>query len=238
MTCKNCNTEIIYNFCPNCGQPSVLKRIDGHYIAHEIEHVLHFDRGILFTVRELFINPGQSIRNYISENRSRLVKPVIFIILTSLIYTLISHFFHVEDEYVKYEGLEATAFVKILGWMQRNYGYMNIMTGMFIAVWLKVFFKKYEYNFFELLIMLCFVLGISMLIFAFFALIEGTLNIKLLSIAGMIGVLYLTWATGNFFEKNKIANYFKALTCYLLGMITFFIFIFTIGITIDIITKP
>lgn len=238
MTCKNCNTEIIYNFCPNCGQPSVLKRIDGHYIAHEIEHVLHFDRGILFTVRELFINPGQSIRNYISENRSRLVKPVIFIILTSLIYTLISLFFHVEDEYVKYEGLEATAFVKILGWMQRNYGYMNIMTGMFIAVWLKVFFKKYEYNFFELLIMLCFVLGISMLIFAFFALIEGTLNIKLLSIAGMIGVLYLTWATGNFFEKNKIANYFKALTCYLLGMITFFIFIFTIGITIDIITKP
>ena len=179
MTCKNCNTEIIYNFCPNCGQPSVLKRIDGHYIAHEIEHVLHFDRGILFTVRELFINPGQSIRNYISENRSRLVKPVIFIILTSLIYTLISHFFHVEDEYVKYEGLEETAFVKILGWMQRNYGYMNIMTGMFIAVWLKVFFKKYEYNFFELLIMLCFVLGISMLIFAFFALIEGTLNIKL-----------------------------------------------------------
>lgn len=238
MTCKNCNTEIFYNFCPNFGQPSVLKRIDGHYIAHEIEHVLHFDRGILFTVRELFINPGQSIRNYISENRSRLVKPVIFIILTSLIYTLISHFFHVEDEYVKYEGLEATAFVKILGWMQRNYGYMNIMTGMFIAVWLKVFFKKYEYNFFELLIMLCFVLGISMLIFAFFALIEGTLNIKLLSIAGMIGVLYLTWATGNFFEKNKIANYFKALTCYLLGMITFFIFIFTIGITIDIITKP
>ena len=75
-----------------------------------------------------------------------------------------------------------------------------------------------------------------MLIFAFFALIEGTLNIKLLSIAGMIGVLYLTWATGNFFEKNKIANYFKALTCYLVGMITFFIF--TIGITIDIITKP
>jgi hypothetical protein len=114
---------------------------------------------------------------------------------------------------------------------------MNILTGMFIAVWLKIFFKKYDYNFFELLNMLCFVLGISMLIFAFFALIEGILHIKLLNVAGMISVIYLTWASGNFFEKNKPVNYFKALTCYLLGMITFIFFLFAIGITIDIITK-
>ena len=235
MNCKNCNNEINHNFCSNCGQPSVLKRIDRHYIIHEIEHVLHFDRGILFTIRELFINPGQNIRNYISENRSRLVKPVIFIILSSLIYTLISHSFHIEEEYVKYQGMEKSAFVKILGWFQANYGYMNIMSGTFIAIWLKVFFKKYGYNFFELLIMLCFVLGISMLIFAFFAIIQGVFHIKSLNIAGVIGMIYLTWATGNFFDKKKISNYFKALICYVLGMITFFLFIFAVGITIDVI---
>ena len=190
MNCKNCNSEVSLNFCPNCGQPSLLKRIDGHYIAHEIEHVLHFERGILYTVKELFINPGENIRNYISDNRSRLVKPVIFIIITSLIYTLISHFFHIEDEYIKYEGLENSSFVKILSWMQANYGYMNILTGMFIAGWLKVFFKKYDYNFFELVIMLCFVLGISMLIFAFFAFIEGLLHIKLMNISGIISMIY------------------------------------------------
>ena len=235
MNCKNCNNEINHNFCSNCGQPSVLKRIDRHYIIHEIEHVLHFDRGILFTIRELFINPGQNIRNYISENRSRLVKPVIFIILSSLIYNLISHSFHIEEEYVNYQGMEKSAFVKILGWFQANYGYMNIMSGTFIAIWLKVFFKKYGYNFFELLIMLCFVLGISMLIFAFFAIIQGVFHIKSLNIAGVIGMIYLTWATGNFFDKKKISNYFKALICYVLGMITFFLFIFAVGITIDVI---
>lgn len=237
MICKNCKSEVNLNFCPDCGQPSKLKRIDGHYIMHEIEHVLHFDRGILFTVRELFINPGQTIRNYITENRSRLVKPVIFIILTSVIYTLISHFFHIEEEYLQYQGLEKSSFVKILGWMQANYGYMNIMTGAFIAIWLKIFFKKYNYNFFELLIMLCFVLGISMLIFAFFALIEGILSIKSLNIAGMISLIYLTWATGNFFEEKKTVNYAKALICYLLGMITFFVLIMATGVTIDLIIK-
>jgi hypothetical protein len=233
MNCKNCNNEVNQNFCPNCGQPLKLKRIDGHYIAHEIEHVLHFERGILFTVKELFINPGQNIRDYISENRSRLVKPVIFIIITSLIYTLISHFFHIKDEYLKYDGLEDSTLVKILGWLQANYGYMNILTGMFIAIWLKVFFKKYGYNFFELTIMLCFVLGISMLIYAFFAIIEGISHIKLLPVAGMTGMIYLIWATGSFFEKKKISNYFKALVCYLLGIITFYVLTIAIGLTAD-----
>jgi Protein of unknown function (DUF3667). len=237
MNCKNCNKEINHNFCSNCGQPSVLKRIDGHYIIHEIEHVLHFERGILFTIRELLVNPGQNIRNYISENRRRLVKPVLFIILSSLIYSFISHYFHIEEEYIMHEGMENSSFVKILGWFQANYGYMNILSGMFIAVWLKVFFKKYEYNFFELLIMLCFVLGISMLIFAFFALAEGVFHIKLLHIAGVMGIIYLTWSTGSFFEKKKINNYLKALTCYLLGMMTFLIFILALGITIDLIKK-
>ena len=237
MNCKNCNTEINSKFCSDCGQPTSLKRIDGHYIIHEIEHVLHFERGILYTVKELFIRPGQNIRNYISVNRSRLIKPIIFIILTSLIYTIISHYFHIEDEYIKQEGLEKYTVGKILKWLQSNYGYMNILSGAFIAIWLKVFFKKYGYNFFELLIMLCFTLGISMLIFAFFAIIEGISHFKLLNFAGIIGVIYLVWATGEFFEKMKITNYAKALICYLLGMITFFILIFAIGILTDIIIK-
>ena len=237
MKCRNCDTEFTSKFCPNCGQPNQLKRIDGHYIIHEIEHVLHFERGILYTVKELFIRPGQNIRNYISVNRSRLIKPIIFIILTSLIYTIISHYFHIEDEYIKQEGLEKYTVGKILKWLQSNYGYMNILSGAFIAIWLKVFFKKYGYNFFELLIMLCFTLGISMLIFAFFAIIEGISHFKLLNFAGIIGVIYLVWATGEFFEKMKITNYAKALICYLLGMITFFILIFAIGILTDIIIK-
>ena len=90
MNCKNCNAKIDQNYCPNCGQAAKVKRIDGQYIIHEIEHVLHFDRGILFTIKELFIKPGESVRNFILENRFRLVKPIVFIIVTSLIYTIIN----------------------------------------------------------------------------------------------------------------------------------------------------
>lgn len=236
MNCKNCNADITSNFCPDCGQPTKLKRIDGHYIVHEIEHVLHFERGILYTIRELLTKPGENIRKYLSENRSRLVKPIIFIILTSLIYTLISHFFHI-DEYVNYGGFEKSSIGSFFKWAQNNYGYLNILTSVFIALWLKVFFKKYGYNFYELLIMLCFVMGISMLLFAVFAVIEGLLHIKLLNFAGIVGVIYLSWAIGNFFEKKKLSNYLKALISYLLGTITFYVLVIFIGLTIDSLTK-
>lgn len=150
---------------------------------------------------------------------------------------MISHFFHIEEELINFKATKKSAIGSILKWMQGNYGYTSVLTGVFIAIWLKVFFKKYGYIFFELLIMLCFVQGISMLIFAVFAFAQGLLHFKLLKVAGIIGVIYVIWAIGNFFKAKRIGNYFKALISFLLGTITFYIIIFAIGITIDVLTK-
>ncbi|MFM9989645.1 DUF3667 domain-containing protein [Flavobacterium sp.] len=239
MNCNNCNKEINSKFCPDCGQATSLKRIDGKYIIHEIEHVLHFERGILYTIRELTINPGQNIRKYLSENRSRLVKPIIFIIITSLIYTILNHLFHIEDGYVKFHEAKKTtsAVGTIVKWVQDHYGYANIMMGIFIALWLKLFFRKSNYNFYEILIMLCFVMGMGMLIFSVFVIIQGITHYNIMTIAGIIGIVYCVWAIGQFYDKNKIANYIKGLFAYILGMITFWIFPVLIGTIIDLINR-
>ena len=237
MNCKNCNTEVGLNFCPNCGQPASLKRIDGQYILHEIEHILHFERGILYTIRELVTNPGQNIRNYLLENRARLVKPIIFIIVTSLIYSLVNHFFHIEDGYVQFGESTKSATGAIFKWIQDHYGYSNILMGIFIAIWTKLFFRKYGYNFFEILILLCFVMGIGMLIFALFALFQGLTKIDLMQIAGITGIAYCSWAIGHFFDKKKPINYLKAFASYILGMITSMLFALLLGTIIDFIIK-
>lgn len=237
MNCKNCDTEVNSKFCPNCGQPTTLKRIDGHYIIHEIEHVLHFERGILYTIRELATNPGRNIRNYFSESRGRLVKPIIFIIVTSLIYSLSINFFHIEDEYVKFEGGELKTPSKIFKWIQGHYGYANIIMGIFITFWLKLFFRKYHYNIFEILILLCFVMGIGMLIFSLFALLQGLTKAKLMAIGGMVGVGYCSWAIGHFFGKDKILNFVKAFFAYMLGMLTFAVSAILLGFLIDLVIK-
>ncbi|MEC5158586.1 DUF3667 domain-containing protein [Chryseobacterium sp. MP_3.2] len=232
--CTNCAAEVAQKYCGNCGEVAELKRINGHYILHEIEHVLHFERGILYTIKELLINPGSCIRNFISESRSRLVKPIIFIIITSLIYMLINNFFHIEDIYIKQEGLPTdSSYFKMLTWMQANYGYMNIISAAFIALWLKIFFRKYNYNFFELIIMLCFILGITMLIFAVFGLITGLTDINLFAASGVLGFVYAIYGIGNFYKKGKVSSYLKAFGSYILGFITMFLAVFIIGFAVD-----
>ena len=233
MNCKSCNTEITSKFCHECGHPATLHRIDGHYILHEIQHVLHFEKGILFTIRELITNPGQNIRFYLSENRSRLVKPIIFIILTSLIYSLANHFFHFEDGYVNYLDTQPSTTTKIFKWIQGHYGWSNIIMGIFIAFWTKLFFKKYDFNFFEILILLCFVMGIGMLIYSVFGIAQGITQMKLMQYAGLFGFSYSAWAIGQFFEKKKVISYIKAISAYLLGMLTFSLVAILIGTIID-----
>jgi Protein of unknown function (DUF3667). len=235
MNCKTCNIELISKYCSNCGQPSQLKRIDGHYIIHEIEHILHFERGILYTIRELITNPGQNVRNYLSENRSRLVKPIIFIIVTSLIYSTCSNFFHIEDGYVNYLDKSKSATSVIFKWIQGHYGYANIIMGIFIAFWIKLFFRKNKLNIFEILILLCFVIGMGMLIFSVFIIIQGLTHFNLMQIAGVFGFVYTTWAIGQFYGMGRIINYVKAFFAYILGMLTFALTAIIIGIVTDII---
>jgi len=229
----NYNLETMEDkLCSNCGQSAKPKRIDFNYIIKEIEHVLHFEKGILFTVKELFTRPGESIREFLSNDRNRLVKPIIFIIVTSLIYSLIDHYFHIEAGYIPHENTQ-TAVALVFEWIQGHYGYANILMGIFIAFWMRLFFKKYGYNIFEILIVLCFLMGASMLILALFAIFEGVFKIKLLVISNLLGYIYTSIGIALFFDKFKIANYIKAFCAYTLGYLSFMLFATILGILAD-----
>lgn len=233
-TCNNCKTPVSEKFCGHCGHPVALKRVDSHYVMHEIQHLLHFEKGFLYTIRELLLRPGRNIREFITDNRGRLVKPVIFIIITSLIYTTTAHFFHIEKEYPANAN---TATVSIFRWIEGHYGYANIMMGIFIAGWLKLTFRKYSYNFFELLILLCFVMGMGILIMAVFVLGQGLLKITLITTGSIIGILYCAWAIAQFYNKKKPLHYLLALVAYLAGAFSFYMAAVLLGLTIDIVRK-
>ncbi|TGD59495.1 DUF3667 domain-containing protein [Flavobacterium humi] len=224
-------------YCPHCGKDAKPQRIDAKYILHEIEHVLHFERGILYTIRELTIRPGQNIRDFIGENRGRLVKPILFIIVTSLIYSVISHFFQIEEGYIKLDNGKQYAVIAINKWIQDHYGYANILMGVFIAFWLRLFFKKHGYNFFEILILLCFVIGMGMLMLAVFAIVEGIVGIQLMKLSVTLVFIYSTWAIGQFFDGRKPVSYIKSFISYVLGTISFGISATILGILIDLILK-
>ena len=232
--CKKCQEKINGNYCSNCGNPKELKRIDKKYIITEIGSELNFHKGILYTIKELLIRPGITVRKFLLVDRDRFVKPIIFIIISSLIYTALSQILHFEDDYINVDNSPSSA-TTIFTWIQNNYGYGNIIMGLFIAFWTNVIFEKYGYNFYEILILLCFVMGIGMLFLALFGIIEGLTKLKVLQFGKMVFVIYSTWSIGQFFDKRKWSSYLKALFSYTLGLITFTIVILLIGSLIDFI---
>lgn len=95
--CINCAHAVAgpeQKFCPRCGQPTPVHRIDWHFLAHELEHsVLHMDRGILYSIRELMLRPGRLMRDYIDGRRGNHVKPLLLIMVTAAAVVLLSRLF-------------------------------------------------------------------------------------------------------------------------------------------------
>lgn len=234
-SCIKCQSECDSNYCPNCGHPQQLERINGRYIVAEMASVLNFEKGFLYTTRELLLRPGQSIRKFIAEDRNRLVKPILFIFISSLIYSIAVRVFNLNDGYLNYNFDEwpdsATAF--LFRWISDHYGYANLIMAVFIALWIKVLFRQYSDNIYEILILLCFVMGVGMLMFTVFGLLERLTRLALLAYGGYVFFIYALWAIGQFFEPRKRINYFKALVSYLLGMLSFTFVALGVGLLID-----
>ncbi|WNJ19164.1 DUF3667 domain-containing protein [Pontibacter sp. G13] len=237
ISCYHCEKPITGNFCAHCGKPKSLERIDGRYVMSEFRSIVNFDKGILFTIWELLLRPGANIHHFMHHDRNRLVKPIIFLITASLIYSLLQQILHFEDGYMSFSGTEESATIAIFAWIQKNYGYANLLMAIFIAWWIKLFFRKYAYNYFEILILLCFIMGMGMLMYTAFGLLESLTSWKVLQIGGIFGMLYAGWAIARFFDKSRFWNYAKGIFAYLLGFLTFSIAALVLGLAIDWISK-
>jgi hypothetical protein len=173
-SCKNCNELIDGNYCSNCGQSTKLKKIDRQYVINEIKDVLYTDKVMLFTIKRMLTSPGKSFKQYIAEDRSRYVKPIAFLFISSLIYTLINSFCRIEIEtyYLQTEKTELPTYNLIFGWLVNNRGYAGIVAGFFMSFWIKLFFRKSGYNIYEIFLFLCFIAGIAALFLSFVSILQ------------------------------------------------------------------
>ena len=95
-TCINCGRAVAgaeQKFCPACGQPTPVHRIDWHFLGHELEHsVLHMDRGILYSLKELMLRPGHLMRAYIEGRRANQAKPLLLIMVMAAVVVFLTRY--------------------------------------------------------------------------------------------------------------------------------------------------
>jgi hypothetical protein len=166
--CLNCNKEIIDKFCSSCSQATSTHRFSlSHVFQHDFIHgIFHFDKGFFYTIKELFIRPGHSIREYVQGKR---IKHFNYFATTILLIT-IGYFIkkwtkinasELYDDKKTVEGL-----LKVL----KEYSKFTIFLHIpFISFTSYLFFKKSKQNYTENLVlnlyMSCGTLIISFILF-------------------------------------------------------------------------
>lgn len=221
---------------PSTEDQDALKRIDGKYIWEEISSVLNFEKGILFTIKELIIRPGDTIREFLQHDRKRLIKPIVFVIFSSLVFIVAQNVLKFNTGTLD-ESIGNPGIIKAFEWVGENFGISNIFLGILIGFCLKLFFINSKFNIYEIFILVFFTIGMGNLIYTFFGIVETFTESDTNNLTYLIVLSYSAWAIGNFFNKNKFSSYLKSFFAYALGSILISFITVVIGVAIDILSK-
>lgn len=177
MQCKNCQQEFEGNYCRYCGQHRRVERIDFHFLLGEISStIFQLKNGLLFTIKELLLRPGPALKDYLAGKRVGYVRPVAFVLISSAIYALISHFIG-RNTFLGdlMNGIAAgvqrgekeetlTNLMAIFRWIGDNQAYANLFLVPVFAFIFYLIFRKKGYNYFEHLVLNLYLSGLQLIL--------------------------------------------------------------------------
>lgn len=216
---------------------TTLTRIDKYYALNEILKLLNFEKEFIYTCKGLLLQPGKIVNEYIHTNRTKITNPITFLLLSSVIYTLISHFFKTDAIYTDFfkKTYNNSALSTIYMWTQENLGYANLLMIFPLTLWIKILFRKHHYNIYEIMVLLALIMGFGTLLFSVESIVDFFFPQYFLlnnNIMAVISFVYLSWAIADFFGRS-VKNFLKGFIAYVLGFLTLQIVIVLTAILID-----
>ncbi len=98
-TCKNCQHEFDGNFCSQCGQKVITRRLTiSMALSNFFSTFFNLERGFIYTIKMMFVNPGKVVREYISGNTIKYTNPFRYILVIATLSTLLTVSSGVYDE--------------------------------------------------------------------------------------------------------------------------------------------
>lgn len=90
--CLNCHSTLIegQRYCPQCGQKTILHRLNMHEIFHDaVHHITHGDKGFFVLLKNLLLHTGNVAREYVQGKRKKHFPPVNFFFIVAAAYVFI-----------------------------------------------------------------------------------------------------------------------------------------------------
>lgn len=169
QNCINCTTTLEGKYCSNCGQPADTHKLNFHYMWHDIQHgLLHFDKGIFFTTKELFTRPGHSIREFLAGKRVKHFKPLSMVIVLASVYAFLLHLLHIDlaadisVRNVNTRNAGEVGALNISDWMGSHYALTRLLSIPFLALGTWICFLRQGYNYVEYLVLSAFITAQSL----------------------------------------------------------------------------
>jgi len=243
MNCKNCGNVISGDFCDQCGQKASVKRISLNNLMNDLsESIFQIDKGFLFTFRELFIRPGDSIREYLSGQRIKHYRPISYLLVLSTVYFLITNITKqntwINDAIIGFtNGASDTSkeivIPSIIAWFADNYAYSTLLLIPIFSLASYICFKKYDANYFEHIVLNSYITGQQAIFYSLFALLNAIVKSEFIeSIPFFISTLYCIMVYIHFFRgKGRGSIVLRSICTYLLHfVISVFILAIVLGV--------
>lgn len=232
--CVNCNHPVEHHFCPNCGQTRVVQKIDNKFIWHDVQHgVFHFDSAFLFTLLQLYKNPGKVIKNFIQGKRKPYANPFTLLLFLSTVYTLLSfHYGNAESKWKFYDDngkLETT-----VTYLINHQTWFILFILPIISFITFLLFKKSQYNYYEILVYECFIQTKILVLNFLFLPLNYLYKADFLPVLSFVIVGFFTIrAKVLFFDSYSFGQvFFRSLLALVLNWIgiLFFLIVLAVGI--------
>lgn len=204
--CSNCDGTVALQYCPSCGQKKY-RRIDKKYLLEEIQYsLLHVNKGFLYSMKSLLLNPGKTAREYIEGSRVNHFKPILMAVLMSGVYAFLSIQLidpaSIFTQRMNNGQQEAQDMKGIIEFMLHYWNFITLALIPLFAILTRFVFRKQAENYFEHIVMNAY---LQSLFNALYILIVLPVSLLLLSNPD----LFLTWSN-------------TAMLFYPLGLVWFF----------------
>lgn len=248
MNCKNCDSSIDSNFCAHCGQNTKVDKLNlPNFLTEISDSVFQLNRGLFYTIKELFIRPGHAIREFIQGKRKGYFKPVAYVLTLSTLYFLISqisdHPTLIDDFISGYsnagedEGLKTNS-SPILNWLSDNYAYTTLLLLPLFSLATYLSFSGLGQNYLEHIVINSYITGQQAIIYSFFMIIGVLINKEDITVlaAVIICTLFNYWTFSQFYKNVKSFKIvFRLILSYILYIV--FLSIFLIAFTFKSLIK-
>ena len=216
MKCLNCGHEHEAKFCPECGQPAVVRRLTFRNLVQDVqERFLGVDNLFMRTFVDLWTQPGKVARTYFAGNRRKYIGPggylLLMLSLMLLIYDMASvdtaKFFNqiATDLNAETEASSRQAMLqqKISQFVNTHMRLINFALLPFYALLSMWFFRKHKLHFVEHMALFAYTQAQPLWISIVGGVLFAATGINIASALIFISFGYAAWLFADFFHRDN-----------------------------------